>query len=433
MNKIEIKVERFIKKEEEGSYFLLPFEVPEDVEKVEIAYDYTRFLKERKEDNTTIFREVNIIDLGLNGAGGSYIGSSGSDRSYIFISSVKSSQGFAAANTDAGCWSIIVGAYKVQDSGCLVTYHITFTKKERRLLKGDTHMHTLGSDGTLSVAGIASLGKQLGLDFIFVTDHNNYAHNFQSVDVEGITVIPGMEWTHYKGHAGLLGVKKPFESAFCVNSLSEAQEKLKEAKKNGALLVLNHPFCPNCGWKWGMENFDYDVVEIWNGGLPISANLKCLEWWHDQLLIQRKIPIVGGSDFHRHDVLSLMGMPCTCVYAKSNTNDDIVRAIKNGNGYVSLFTKGPDLYAEADGKILGETASLGSEIMIHFWNLKINDQICIVTDHGMEKIICEDGVRELELKRKYENARFCRFEVIRKLTPEFGQMKVLISNPIYFE
>ncbi|QHQ59776.1 hypothetical protein Ana3638_02300 [Anaerocolumna sedimenticola] len=96
---------------------------------MEIAYDYTRFLKERKEDNTTIFREVNIIDLGLNGAGGSYIGSSGSDRSYIFISSVKSSQGFAAANTDAGCWSIIVGAYKVQDSGCLVTYHITFTKK----------------------------------------------------------------------------------------------------------------------------------------------------------------------------------------------------------------------------------------------------------------------------------------------------------------
>jgi histidinol phosphatase-like PHP family hydrolase len=433
MNKAELKIERFIKKEEEGSYFLLPFEVPEDVEKVEITYDYTRFSKETKEDNSTVCKEINIVDLGLNGVGGSYIGSSGSDRSSIYISAVKSSQGFAAMNTGAGKWSIIVGAYKVQDCGCMVTYHIIFTKKELRLLKGDTHMHTLGSDGTLSVAGVAQLGKQLGLDFIFVTDHNNYAHNFQNVDVDGITVIPGTEWTHYRGHAGLLGVKKPFESAFCVNSLAEAQEKLTEAKKNGALLILNHPFCPNCGWKWGIENFEYDAIEIWNGGLSISANLKCLEWWQDQLLKQRKIPIVGGSDFHSLDVLRLMGMPCICVYAKSNTNEDIIRAIRNGNSYISLFTKGPDLYAEAGGKILGETAIHGSELTIRFWNLKTDDLIRIITDQGTEEIICGEGAREMDFKRKYNEAKFCRFEIMRNLTPEFERMMVLISNPIYFD
>jgi hypothetical protein len=432
MEQTSIHIERFVKKEEEGLYFIQPFEVPEGVEKIEISYEYPRYITEDREDNSTSRKEINIIDLGLNGAGGKYIGSSGSDRSHITISAGHSSQGFARANTDAGQWGIIIGAYKVQEGGVMVKYHITFHKKERRLLKGDTHMHTLGSDGTLSVEQIGQFGKKLGLDFVFVTDHNNYAHNFQNVEVDGISVLPGTEWTHYKGHSGFLGVKKPFESAFCVNSLQEVQEKIAEAKGNGALIVLNHPFCPNCGWKWGIEEVEYDAIEVWNGGLPTSTNLKCMEWWHNQLLLGKKIPITGGSDFHRFDVTRIIGMPTTCVYAMSNTLDDIITAIKNGNAYITMFTNGPDLYAEAEGKILGETAPKGSEVKLRLWNLKGKDIICLITDQGTEEIICEDGVYEIELTRRYEQARFCRIEVIRRLVPDLPQMKILFSNPIYF-
>lgn len=432
MNQVSIQMERYIKKEEEGSYFLLPFEVMEGVEKIEISYDYPRFSTEHRDDGSTIKKEINIIDFGLNGAEEIYIGSSGSDRSTIYISSGKSSQGFAPTTTSAGQWSIIVGAYKVQEGGVKVNYHITFTQKERRLLKGDTHMHTLGSDGVYSIQEVALLGKKQGLDYIIVTDHNNYAHNFQQIEEEGITVIPGTEWTHYKGHAGLLGVKKPFESAFCVNSLEEAQTKLTEAQSNGALLVLNHPFDHNCGWKWGMENFNYDVVELWNGGLMVPSNLQCLAWWNEQLKQGRKIAVIGGSDFHRHNVASLVGMPTTCVYAMSNTREDILKAIKNGNSYISMFTNGPDLYAEAEGKILGETAEAGSVLKVHFWKLQERDTVSIITDLGSEDIVCGEGVRELELERAMEEAKFCRFEVQRSLVPGMPAMKILVSNPIYF-
>lgn len=432
MNRTDIKIERFIKKEEEGFYFVVPFEVPEGVEKIEISYDYNRILTEQKDDGSTVTKEINIIDLGLNGLGGRYIGSSGADRNSIYITSDKSSRGFAPVSTSMGEWSIVVGAYKVQDSGVMVTYHITFTHKELRLLKGDNHMHTLGSDGVFSVQEIAHLGKQQGLDYIIVTDHNNYAHNFQVADVEGITVIPGMEWTHYKGHAGLLGVKKPFESAFCVNSLEEAQEKLADAKRNGALLVINHPFDYDCSWKWGIENFEYDAIEIWNGGLPIFTNLKCMEWWHEQLLLGRKIPVVGGSDFHRLDVASLIGMPTTCVYTMSNTQEDILHAIKMGHTYISMFTKGPDLYAQAGGKILGETAPVGSDLNVHFWGLNQLDIICLITNQGTEEIICGEGVSKLALKRRFEQVKFCRFEIIRRLAPDLPPLKILLSNPIYF-
>ncbi len=427
-----ITMERFIGKEEEGIYFTLPFEVPKDVERLDIAYYYPRFLSEQREDGSTVTREENIIDFGLCSAGENYIGSSGSDRNSITITAVKSSQGFAPADIKPGRWNIIIGAYKVQEDGVAVVYRITFTMKERRLLKGDTHIHTLGSDGSLSLKDAAWLGRQRGLDYIIVTDHNNYAQNFQEAGVEGITVIPGMEWTHYKGHAGILGVKKPFENAFCVNSLKEARNKLAEAKANGAFLVLNHPFCPNCGWKWGMEHFDYDAVEVWNGSLFASSNLACLEWWHKQLLTGKKIPVVGGSDFHRPDFAGMIGSPCTCVYAMSCSPEDILNALRNGNCYITVSVQGPDIYAEAGGRIMGETALPGSELHAGFRNLKGCDIIRLITDCGTEDIVCENGIQEWEISRRYEKHAFCRFEIWRKLTPELPPMPVLLSNPIYF-
>jgi hypothetical protein len=182
-----------------------------------------------------------------------------------------------------------------------------------------------------------------------------------------------------------------------------------------------------------MDNVEYDAIEIWNGGVSLSTNLKCMEWWQEQLQNNRKIPVVGGSDFHRLEALRLIGMPCTCVYAMSNTGEDIVQAIRNGNSYISLSATGPGLYAEADGKILGESAAAGSETTIRFWNLKTNDLLYIITDHETEEIICGEGTREMELKRKFNDAKFCRFEIVRSLAPEIGPIKVLISNPIYFE
>ena len=55
------------------------------------------------------------------------------------------------------------------------------------------------------------------------------------------------------GHAGILGAKRPFDNPFCVNSRQEMERKFAEAREQGAIVVLNHPFCPSCGWRWGME------------------------------------------------------------------------------------------------------------------------------------------------------------------------------------
>ena len=85
MDKKEIRFERFVKKEEEGTYFPIEFQVPDHVETLELSYAYTRFEQTESGYGETVKREINIVDLALCGAGGRYIGSSGSDRNHISI------------------------------------------------------------------------------------------------------------------------------------------------------------------------------------------------------------------------------------------------------------------------------------------------------------------------------------------------------------
>ena len=64
------------------------------------------------------------------------------------------------------------------------------------------------SDGVLTVAELAALAAERGLDFIAVTDHNTVSHHAELAAAGrryGITLLPGQEVTTDGGHAGALG------------------------------------------------------------------------------------------------------------------------------------------------------------------------------------------------------------------------------------
>lgn len=424
------KLEILVKKEQEGTYFGVKFQVPENIEALEISYSYPRFWREKNEKGEVLGREQNIIDLAVNGPEETYIGSSGSNRSSIRLSPYGSSQGFAPCEILPGTWQIILGAYKVQDQGCPVTYEFRFFEKERRLYKGDTHMHTTGSDGNCELDEIAELAKKEGLDYIFITDHNNYAHNTQIRSPEGITVLPGAEWTHYKGHAGMLGVERPFDNAFCVNDAQEMEKRLKQAKERGALRVLNHPFCPNCGWRWGLEKVDYDLIEVWNGATPDGVNRQCLDWWESQLKQGKQIAVTGGSDFHKVEYGRMIASPCTCLFAMSRTREDLMEALRKGHGFVVYSPDGPMVSAEAGGFLMGDVIPSQTKIHWHFWNLQKGDRIVLLSDREKEVLLVGDDVKEVFLERTPENGSYVRAEVWRG-EENAEKMPVLLTNPFY--
>ena len=427
--------ERFIAPSEERLYFTIPFEVPENAAALEIAYDYPRY-RVVDEDGMTRREEINIIDLALNAPGGEYVGASGSDRSRVVVSAAHSSQGYARVPVRPGAWEIIVGAYKVAPEGVTVRYTVTTTDKALRLYRGDVHTHTTASDGALTSEELVVLCRQQHLDYVFVTNHNNYAENFNLPHPEDITVIPGTEWTHYKGHANFLGVARPYRNPFCVNTPERAAEIIGEARAAGATIVVNHPFCaPECGWAWGMDLAPFDAVEVWNGPLMYeNENAACLAWWHEQLAAGRRVPVTGGSDFHRTGPLSLPGVPCTCLYAPSREPEDLLAALRAGHGYVKMFPDAPDLEARAGDAILGDAAPAGTPVEIHWTGLRAGDTLRAITGAGVvETRACPPGVCAMRVTFRPGDARFVRFEALRPLSRGLPALPVLVSNPIYFD
>lgn len=422
-----ITFKRKVEKEEEKQYVTIPFSVADHVDRMEISYEYDR--------------SVSIIDFGLMNEDGEFLGWSGSDRSSIFLSEWGSAAGFPSVAVGPGEWNIILGAYRVQAEGVAVTYHVNFLMKRLQLLKGDTHLHSCGSDGNLTPAELCFAGEKAGLDYLIITDHNNYAHNEELHTTNQVTMIPGVEWTHYNGHAGLLGVKRPLKNVIS-NTLNETKEKLEEAGSNGALTVLNHPFCPYCGWKWGIEHVNYDLIELWNGSLMIESNLTCLRWWDSELKKGKQIPVTGGSDFHRYEPGRMPASPCTCVYAMSRSGTDILSALRRGHSFITISPEGPMVkaiakeYPMGDKHLMGDVIPKDSEITFEFWNLKQGDLIYLIHEGGTEKIEC-GSVTNLRFTRTMPDCFYYRAEVRRKILPDCCKnqkpVPILLTNPFYIE
>lgn len=415
-----------IAKSQERAYFERTFSVPENVCRIDISYSYQRHVFSKNGSGISTRREINIIDLAVRDHSGNYIGASGAGRHCIHISATDSSPGYARSEPHSGQWAVIIGAYKVASEGVTVAYTVTFTYRQRILLKGDSHTHTQASDGQLTASQLAQMAESQGLDFLFLTDHNNYAHNDLPAEGGHICLFPGSEWTHYEGHAGMLGVRRPLRNPFCVNSRSEAWDKLAEARENGALVVINHPFCPNCGWHFGLESGGFDLIEVWNGGTAPSANQTCLAWWHRQLCEGKHYPMIGGSDFHNIHPSAQLGQPTIAVYAMSRSLSDVLTALRQGNSYIKSWPKGPDLWVECGDAILGETAPQGAPVSLHLTGLSGGECLRILTETCCEEVICSPDTCELSLVRVYPSATFVRFELYLHDT------LLLLSNPIFF-
>jgi hypothetical protein len=414
MKEKTIIFQRLALKEEEGLYLEVPFLVPDQAAAMEVSYEYDR--------------SGNIIDFGLLNEMGELIGWSGSNRNRIIISDHRSTAGFASVPVKQGQWSILLGAYKVEEQGVAITYKITFYLKGLQLFKGDTHLHSNGSDGNMTPEELALAAGREGLDFLFVTDHNNYAHNYQLRSTDLVTMIPGVEWTHYKGHMGMLGRKRPFKS-FLSNSLERTVEIVEEAKENGAFTVINHPFCPWCGWQWGLEKVPFEGVEIWNGGLMTESNQACLAWWDDRLKEGKRIPITGGSDFHKYEPGRMPASPCTCVYALSNSAEDILEGLKKGHSFLTISPEGPMMESWAGECLMGDEIPEGSDILFTFWNLHEGDILFLISRDGREEIPCESG--RLSIQRTAGKAGYLRAEIRRSFLKGYPSIPVLLTNPYY--
>ncbi len=194
---------------------------------------------------------------------------------------------------------------------------------ERKWLKGDTHLHTTNSDGVLHQYELIDRCKELGLDWMIITDHN-FDTVRETYSSDGLTVIKGQEITGDNGHVNVWGAEVGYEPPYNLSNIDAYKKIMKKAKKNGATVSVNHPFCSMCGFLMDIDDFPMDCVEVWNT-VQHSDNIKNLKWWVGKLDEGIKIGAVGGSDYHRNYVgVNILAMPTTITHSLSNDADDIL-------------------------------------------------------------------------------------------------------------
>ena len=111
----------------------------------------------------------------------------------------------------------------------------------------DLHIHTIYSyDGTASVPGVLQRAKEVGLDVIAITDHDEIKGSLKAFDLAprfGIEVIPGTEVTTAQGDLLALFLTEKIEPNLPLI------ETILRVGETGGICIVPHPMARGIGMK----------------------------------------------------------------------------------------------------------------------------------------------------------------------------------------
>lgn len=295
------------------------------------------------------------IDLGCEGPT-AWRGWSGGARRTFVVAEDDATPGYLPGDVVPGRWDVILGLHTLPAAGADVTVTVEMPAINRpdhgpveepvareargsdrdlpapagmRWYAGDTHAHTLHSDGALSLWELANEGVRSGLDFLCVTDHNTTSHHAHLGPVgrrHGITLVPGQEVTTARGHSNAFG-----DIGF-VDFRLPAQEWADVVAERGGLMSINHPVSGDCSWLHEMQR-EPGGVELYHSTWyeePISTS--ALAWFRRW---RRDVVLLGGGDFHKRDTPLRPGLPTTWVAAEEDSAEAILDAMRAGRTTVT--------------------------------------------------------------------------------------------------
>jgi predicted metal-dependent phosphoesterase TrpH len=194
----------------------------------------------------------------------------------------------------------------------------------------DLHLHTIYSyDGTASLPAVLTRAKQLGLDVIAITDHDEIAGALKATEIApmyGVEVIPGIEITTAEGDLLALFIREKVAAGL---SLVETVLKVREL---GGVCIAPHPMAGGMGMKSlnalsilkALRNRKVAEtligIETYNGtSIDRVSN-------HSASLLSNRLKLArtGSSDAH---ILETIGFGATEFEGK--TAADLLTALKN--------------------------------------------------------------------------------------------------------
>jgi len=216
-----------------------------------------------------------------------------------------------------------------------------------KTLKGDFHMHTPFSDGTVWPEDRVIEAWLEGLDVIAITDHIESEYNKSGInlslnkvyeiakpiaDKHNIILIQAGEITRNMPPGHLNAYFLSDVNALRVDSYMEA---IETAIKQGAFIIWNHP-----GWKAKLSDSTkwYDIhTELYNKGWLKGIEIVNEKEYYPEVFqwaIDKNLTIFGNSDIHtqisfEYDLLKGEHRPITLVFVKNETEHGIKEAFEN--------------------------------------------------------------------------------------------------------
>ena len=209
--------------------------------------------------------------------------------------------------------------------------------------KGNLHTHTTVSDGQWSPEKACALYQSEGYDFLALTDHWKASQNGRFGEM---LLLAGGEWDVGRfgdtGCVHMVGVGMESEVMLARRGDLAPQEMVDAIRAAGGEAILAHPAWSlsqpelACGLKGLLATEIYNSTSDYpRNGRPDSSQ------YVEQCAMRGcLLPCVASDDVHWYD-----GDQCrsyTMVNAKSNSREDILAALRQGNFYAS---QGPEVYA----------------------------------------------------------------------------------------
>lgn len=268
--------------------------------------------------------------------------------------------------------------------------------------KGDVHMHSRYSDGVESPAYVAAACRRIGLDFMALTDHGQYAPSleaqraFESVAVD-LRIYPGEEVhppgnpTHIVNFGGRFSVNELFADSSYMQGVEAIAARLPELpagvdgkqyassvwvfdriRDAGGLGIFCHPDwfadhryqLPQPLAAYTLEQQPFDAYELVGGYARVEAfsNNRQLARYADARARGRRLPIVGVSDAHGCETGELFGWYYTVVFSPSLDLPDLIGSIKDEWSVAVEALPGEVVRAYGPLRLIGYTHFLLREV-----------------------------------------------------------------------
>jgi len=314
--------------------------------------------------------------------------------------------------------------------------------RARGWYRGDCHVHTQrSSGGELTPEELATAAREVGLDFIAITDHNTAdTHGaWGSLTDDDLLVILGQEVVTTTGHWLAVGIDPGQVIDWRYGIRDDLIDRaVDQVHKVGGLCIAAHPHAPYPSGVFMYPFRRFDAVEVWNGLwrsdlLWNADNEAALAEWGRGLAAEIHQgawrPAIGNSDVHQ---AGQIGTPQTVVLADELGTNALLAGIRAGHSWIAESAEVHLTFTVRAGDRcagIGERSRTGEEPAAARVEVKgvPAGVVGFHTDRGRvhHELLPSDGMGTVEWRTSRDESEFVRIEVRHPA----GHMAAL-TNPI---